>query len=620
MPSATAPGDYYVGWKLRLIFRLEEFSNTTIVRNLAQNPITPPTVMRGVSNTRSQALTIQQVPATPSAPAGWSVNFTGGTSVPAGGPQAVGGSGDNLTFVVGGVIPRRFAHHKNGFKEADTMECDLRWIDVPFDPLCFRSVAVELYYGTIDPDDYTAGISGATRQVSYSGSAQTAEPLNVIPDGFTGPQGEQRSNLRFQGFVDEWTVTFDPEALASVSFKCSDNTRLFLDQPMPPGLRISSTIPIDQAVAQLLAQFPQFGGIVVQYEPAGTTIPMLGPVFIDAGQMPDGLQATNGGAKQTLSVWDYLVEVATCLGHNIRVEGTTVVIQRIRAALGKNFPPRYDDPFTGRTWGGSNHPLRTFIHGQNCKRVDKHRKYARTTQNIEVRCFNPLTKSTMIARFPPFTNSQGLGGQASGPNASTNRMVHALPGDGRQETKYTVYPVAGVGDQATLQNIAQAYYEGMNRAELGLSIHTKDMASFAGDNSDPDVLDLEAGDHFEFLTQRFDLSLTDPIASDIGNLENELLQTSAAANLLVQLGFDPMFAQQYAATYAASGYQTTFVLKKADIMGDIADEAGIEVHLEGANMVEARFDAPGVADFADATLGAAGTSSPTAQNQPQGGP
>jgi hypothetical protein len=620
-------GDYIVGWKLRLIMRIEEWSNVSVPvgsGGLAAHPIQPPQArMRGVASGSSQSIP-QKQPETPSSPGGYAVTFVGGQTIPPGGPQAVDGSQDGLTYTIGAVIPRSFKLSLNGFKEPDTMTCDLRFVDVPFDPLVFRSVGVELYVGTITQDDYTAGISGATRdQASADTSQDAGEPLNVVPDSFVGPSGELRSNLRFQGFVDEWETELTDESLAVVHFKCSDNTRVLIDTPMSPGARLSSTLPVDQAVAQFLAQWPQFAGLTVQYRPASLgTIPTLGPVFADSSQMPDGLQASQGGAKQTLSVWDYLVELMTCIGHNIRVEtyagSPVIVIQRIRAALGKNFPPRDGDPFTGRTWDGSNHPLRTFIWGRNCKVVKKQRKYSRAGSiNVEVRCYNPLTKSTMLARFPPFANSAGLGGQAANPNASTNRLVHALPGDGRIDTKYTIYPVAGVTDQTTLQNIAQAYYEGLNRAELGLTIQTKDLASYGGDNSDPDILDMFAGDHFEFLTERFDDSTA--VSTDVGDIENAMLQGNLNDPSLFN-GFDSAFVSAYLAAYSMDAYQTTFVAKRIDVTGSVEDEEGISIHIEGANMVEARCDAPGVADFADAQLGAQGTAAPTGRTPPAGGP
>jgi hypothetical protein len=608
-------GDYIVGWKIRLVVRLEEYGNVDPTRDLAANPIVPPQTMRGVVSTRSQA-TYSQAPG-----GGYLVGFQGGTATSQNGPQGVDGSSDNKTFCIGGIIPRAFKLGLNGFKSPDTMTCDVRFVDIPFDPLCFRSVGIELYVGTIDPDDYTNGMAGATRQAAAGAGIQN-EPLNIVPDGFVGPEGQQRSNLRFQGFVDEWNIDGDEDKLTMVHLTCTDNTRLMIDQPMPPGLRASTTLPVDQAVAQLLANFPQFAGLTVEYRPALPMTPILGPAFGDFAQLPDGLQASHGGGEhQTISVWDYLVELANCIGHNIRVEGTTVVIQRVRAAVGKNFPARSDDPFTGRTWGGSNHPLRTFIQGWNCKAFKKGRRYARTDTNVEVRSFNPHTKSTMIARFPPFANSQGIGGSSGNPNASTNRIVHALPGDGRQETKYTVFPVPGVTDQATLQNLAQAYYEGINRSALMVNVHTKDLASFGGDWTDPDVLDMLAGDRFEYLASFFNPNASDGIVmNDLAIIEDALLQSTVGYARLTEAGFDSAFIAAYLATYAATGFQTTYVVKVINVSGDVSDEAGIEIEIEGLNMIEARIDAPGVADFADSTLGSQGTTAPTGTSQPQGGP
>jgi hypothetical protein len=465
-------------------------------------------------------------------------------------------------------------------------------------------------------------MSGGTRNTTTGGIAGV-EPLNTIPDSFTGPNGELRSNLRFQGFVDDWEVDFTDENLAVVRFECSDNTRLLMDQPIAPGNGLSLTMPVDQAVAQLLSQYPQFAGLTVQYRPAGTTIPTFTTAFATCATLTDRLTPTQGGAQQSLSVWDYLVEACNALGHNIRVENTTIVIQRIRAALGKNFPPRDGDPFTGRTWGGSQHLLRTFIWGRNCKAVTKKRKYARTCMNVEVRSYDPLGKVTRVARYPVgLTNAKGTTGQNSGPNASTNRLVHALPGDGRQETKYTVYPVAGVTDQTTLNNIAQAYYEGINRSELGVTIHTRDLASYGGDSTDPDVLDIFAGDHIEYLTERFGNSTPDEDifpSTDLAVLEDTLLQAALAHEYLTDTaGFDPAFVTAYCAAYASIGFQTTFVVKKFEISGSIEDEGGIDINIEAVNMVEARVDLPGMGDQSDAALGAGGTAPPQGQNQPVG--
>ena len=609
--SPQFSGDYIVGWKLRIIVRIDEFAGIEVVRDLKANPITPPQTMRGVNATRSSAVATQ-VAATGTNPAGYAVTFAGGTAASPGGPQGVDSSSDGLTFTIGGVIPKSWKHQLNGFKAADTMTCEMKYVDLPFDPMCFRSVGVELFYGTMTQDDYMAGMDGATRQTT-TGSVQSSEPLNVIPDGFTGPSGEQRSNLRFQGFVDEWEVDFSDENLAIVRFKCSDNTRLLMDQPISPGDGVSTTVPIDQAVAQLLAKYPQFVGLTVEYRPTGVTIPVFGKAFADCSQLADRVTPTQGGAAQSLSVWDYLVEVCGALGHNIRVENTTIVIQRIRAALGKNFPSRDGDPFTGRTWGGSNHLLRTFIWGRNCKGGTKRRKYARTGMNVECRSYDPAGKVTRVARYPP-----GLG-KGSG-NSSTNRLVHALPGDGRQETKYTVYPVPGVTDQTTLNQIAQAYFEGLNRAEVGVSVHTRDLASYGGDASDPDVLDMFAGDRFEYLTERFDTSTDGYPGTDLAQIEDTLLQVSKAHDYLVGLGFDPGLVTAYCAAYANLGFQTTFIAKTLSFSGSIEDEGGIDIHIDGVNMVEARVDIPGSIDQDDAALGARGTAPATKTNQPSGGP
>ena len=79
MSDLPEGGDYIVGWKLRIIVRIDEFGDVTKVRNLAAKPITPPQTMRGVTSTRSQALFTQTA-------TGYAVGFQGATAATAGGP------------------------------------------------------------------------------------------------------------------------------------------------------------------------------------------------------------------------------------------------------------------------------------------------------------------------------------------------------------------------------------------------------------------------------------------------------------------------------------------------------------------------------------------------------
>ena len=229
------------------------------------------------------------------------------------------------------------------------------------------------------------------------------------------------------------------------------------------------------------------------------------------------------------------------IGHNCRVEGTNVVIQRVRTATSRGFPPRFGDPFTGYTWAdGQVHPLRTFVWGRNLKKAKCGRKYTRTARkNAELRSYDPARKQTLVARHPPLKQ-----GSTSGPQTSSKRAVSALPGDGGQVTKYCVYEVSGITDLNTLQIAAQHYYEGLNRGELEFTGTTRNVASYGGDNADPDVLDMLPGDRIEYLVDA-QAGGEDQAAATIGVLEDAAMQQTLARQNLQALGFGDDFIDAY---------------------------------------------------------------------------
>lgn len=589
MPAQDYPPDqsYFPGAKIRLILRVEEYSDSIVDPSKLQAP-------QLIKGTQQQAatLTYQQ---DPTAPAGVTryVIASSADSAAAGGPQAQSTSSDGLTQVVAGIIPHDAKMGRNGWKQGDTLDVSFRYIDLPVDPRAFRSVAIEFYLGVLTQQQFSAGVSGQTQSITQ-GQTQTAVPANMIPDKWVDAAGNQRTNLRFQGWADDWEYDWSAEGTALVRMKCVDNTRLLLDQEMPPQLAIDVKKPVDQAVAQLLTNFPQMQGLTVEYRPAVQqgSIPQLDSILGPTAYRPDlgGPTAskgsgTSGTNKQ--SVWDYLVEIMLLIGHNCRMEGTNIIIQRVRTATSKGFPPRYDDPFTGYTWAdGQVHPLRTFVWGRNVMAVKCSRKYTRTARkNIEIRCYDPGKKQTLVARHPPLV----AGNSASGPQTTNKRAVSTLPGDGGNVTKYCVYTVSGITDANTLQKVAQHYYEGLNRGELFVKLSTRNVASYGGDNSDPDLLDLLAGDRIEYLVDRVDLSQPTAVSQSIGELEDANTQQAAAQQQLAALGFDPAFVSAYLTAFSSTSFQTQFVVKSGTLAWDV--DKGIDLDFEAINFVEVALDA-----------------------------
>lgn len=555
---------YFPSWKIRLGIRFDEFGQTTQLAENAPKKIT--TKLKGITD---KGPTLKVV-ADPEAPQGVSRLLLEPPSGPTiGGPQQQDKSADDLTQIVGGIIPLNFGLGLNGIRTADTLKVDLKFIDLPIDPRVVRSCWIQFFLGTILEEDFRAGMKGALRGLnSTTTSSDAGEPLSIIGD--VDHRGV--STLRFEGWVDEWEAEWPESEEPVVHLDCRDNTTILIDQDAPPKLVVDAKAPIDRAVATYLANFPQFAGLSIEYRPGGVDIPNLATAFGKTAYRPNlGPAASKGGgAGSKLSVWDYLTDVAGALGHTIRVEGTVIVIQRTRELLKDNASARPDDPFLGRTLpSGRVITNRQVIYGRNLQDMKIGRKFSKfAPQNIEVRSYNPSKKQVLVARFP-------LPGDTL--------VGRALPGQGGEEQKWFVWRVAGIADARTLRIIAQGIYESLGRSELSVHFRTKNLASFGGGNLDPDLLDMKAGDAVELLVNRDEDEL-----SSTTMIENLFLVQERAAQFLTHVGFSPAFSKAYGRAYTNANFQQVYRTRSIGIAGDV--DQGVQIEIQAVNFLEVRND------------------------------
>jgi hypothetical protein len=86
-------------------------------------------------------------------------------------------------------------------------------------------------------------------------------------------------------------------------------------------------------------------------------------------------------------------------------------------------------------------------------------------------------------------------------------------------TEFIIQEIPGIADKDRLLEIAKNLYEEVGRQELGGSVQTKNLASFGGDNTDPDMLSIRPGDPVEFRIQGIDARM-----AESGSPINELLE------------------------------------------------------------------------------------------------
>jgi hypothetical protein len=560
---------FYPSCKVRLIIRFDEFARAETVSGKAPKKIL--TKLKGVKDPRSGLTAV----ADPLSPPGTNRYFLkpddGGNDSP-GGPQKQEASADDLTHAIGGIIPSRCEVGKNGIRTADTSSIEMRYLDLPLDPRIIRSCAIEVYMGSVTSDAFASGSLGGTAPTSANQGV--GDPLNLVPDTYTDSNGVLRSNLRFQGWVDEWEIEYpggDKEP--TVRLKCRDNTQLMIDTDAPPSLVLGVDQPIDKAIAVYLSNFPAFAGLTVEYRPGGTDIPKLkGQLSKSAYNEKTGgpTPAKGGGTGGKLSAWDYLTDIVGLIGHTIRVEGTNIIIQQVRTIVGKSFTQRPDDPFQGRQIGDYRTPSRLMIYGRNLKTLKVARKYSKTApKNIEVRSYSHKSKTTLIERFP--TEHSPL-------------ITSANPGESHNEVAYQVVRISGIEDRGTLKLIAQSTFEMMGRNEISVNMSTNNISSFGGSNQmDPDILDMEAGDTVDVQVNREEDGY-----NSVSIIDNIFASQERAREFLQAVGYSKAFASAAAKATSDAGFQTRFKVRAANFTWEI--DQGISIDINAVNYTEVKID------------------------------
>lgn len=575
MTAREVPEQTYLSSALiRLVVRFDEFG----AKNTPEPPKKPTPIRKGTGSEADLEVKLQDGRLQLLPKAGKTL----------GGPQKQTVSDDGRTWPLDGIIPAQVRVQRNGIRTADTATVSLKFADLPIDPRVVRACAIEIFIGTMPLDDWSKGIRGATSGDKMGGDfGGEGAPLNTLQETWIDASGQERSNLRFQGWVDEWRVSFPDGDQPMVELECTDNTRLLIDQEIAPKLTVGTGEPLDKAIANYLAAYPQFAGLEVEYRPAGVDPPKLKDALAKTAYQPKLGPAAQGAAGKT-NVLDYLTDICGSVGHTIRMLETRIIIQRARTLYSSKMPVRPDDPFTGRVLpSGRELKARTYIYGRNVAELEFSRKFARhAPQNIEVRCYSTKRKKTLVVRYPE----------------KDSRQKKLLPGNSGEQ-KWTVITVEGIEDEKTLRIVAQGVYETIGRQELMTHLTTKDLGSFGGSNENPDALDVQPGDAIEVLVNR-DLDLT-----TIGGLEEKAATNPEA--FLRALGYPTDFAKAYAEAVANVDFPTTFRVKAFTIEWDSEDGPSLDFEL--INFLEIRAGKEGGAELPageEVSPSAAATSKP----------
>ena len=556
--------EYFPGALIRLIIRFEDYQH--LLGQPKPDPVTgktPPLPQQIKGASKNQFLSVVKTAT------GYDIvskNNTGSVANGTTSPQTAISSSDGFTHEIGGIIPRSATYKMEGIKQGGKLTVELKYSDFPIDPRAIRACAIEFYMGTVTRENFEAGMNGQTRigtETDNSGGLS----LSVIPYTYVDNNNQQRTNLRFKGWVDDFEADFNADDEPIIRLECSDNTRLLFNQLAPAGSSIPPNMPIDQAIATYIAQFPQCNGLSVEYRPPGATIPMIN--ILDRAKTAyrpqlGPIPSKNGESK--LTILDYIIDECGSLGHVAFMDGTTIVIQQPQTLYSDFYPTRVDDPYIPRQLPNNGRLLknRTMIYGRTIKSMNIRRKYTVSApRNIEVRSYLGSGKQLLVARYPE----------------KGDRLIRMAPGNNATHEDWLVKKVRGIQNQDLLKKIAHAIYEQQNRNEIEVKISTTRLSSFGGDNNDIDLMDLKVGDPLDIEINK------DPMSS-VSNSKAEL--ENDAVNYMIKHGYNSKFAKAYAAAINNTYFQHTFVVKELEY--NWSNEDGVSIDINLMNYIEVRAD------------------------------
>jgi hypothetical protein len=423
-------------------------------------------------------------------------------------------------------VPKMLSLEKPGYRQASKFSMELDFRELPIDPRTVRAASVEIHLGTVNDDDFSDGFFG-------SGKDALGHQKSILQTrGFGG--GPNAETLKLVGIVDEWEVEHSDKG-STVMLQGRDMRGVLLDTPIGPqevkDIQLLGEIqwakPIDEVVAQILAFNPHFEEmrvIVNEADWPDETLPSPGfPGVIPRvkkgarGKKKEGKQAPPAGSSN-LNFWDLIVRacylcgaIPYMTGPHLAIRPSSTVFDKLRGPLD---PDQNPTPFAEgeeRKWDAEANAsiwpyLRTrrVVYGRDTLSVRMSRKFVGWRKPKIIRAISVTTEKTTDP-----TGAATAGGkflrvgiwppQPEGDAAKEKARKTGVAPGGKPKEEIVNVPVHGISDVERLTLIARSVYEEMGRGEMGGEVQTLNLASFGGDNSDPDLLRLEPGDGIEFM-------------------------------------------------------------------------------------------------------------------------
>ena len=449
-------------------------------------------------------------------------------------------------------IPKSGSIELPGYRQAGQFTLLFDFRDFPIDPRLLRATSVDIHLGTVGDADAADGFRGKKRNGTLTSVLTTQDPQG-LPNADT---------LRISGIVDDIEITHGDKG-STVEAKGRDFRGILIDTPISvaPGAQeqlldeLDLTQPVDNVVAQSLYFTPWFRQFNVVVNSAEWKAGVV-PAPCDPGAVPRHRKAARpaksgtkekvhsnpaGGAK-SMSFWDLIVQYCYVVGAIPFFRGTQLYIRPARSIFDQlrndldpvqNPTPFRDGKLRVRDMIAhvAINPglrVRRMVYGRDVITWKFHRKYTSFRKPKFIRVVGAVDHTTgeaAIGVWPdPTTTSQDQNTTSVAPGGQLSAQDFSAP-----------YPVPLVSDPAQLQEIARGLYEEICRGEMGGEVETNNLASFGGDNDDPDLLRLNPGDGMEFFVDTRTNTAASPLVSELTNSEREAFEAQVQ-NITDRLG------------------------------------------------------------------------------------
>jgi hypothetical protein len=480
-------------------------------------------------------------------------------------------------------IPVKGSWELPGIRQAGKFNLTFDFRDMPIDPRVLRAVAVEIHVGAVSAENFAAGMGGAVDA--------NEQRLSVLRQ----KRSEVAKNLGSQilvGTADRVHVRHGSKG-STITLVGRDLRGILLDAKIPVKKirQVDLTKPIHEVVAAILATIT-------------TDDTFLVDVSTDEREWPNGLVpspadakgltrvrrgADGGGANSTpaggseISYWDLITQYCSLVGGTPHFVGTVLWIRPAHSIFKRVLDETIPTPFADagpRQVGAEQLRVRRLVYGRELDNLEFERSFG--GQNV------PLIKAIsiddtkrgmeklLIAQWPP-----------KGSDAAKLKA----------DNEVLRIPVPGVKSLEQLEQVARELYEEIGRGEIGGKASTKNLASFGGDNSDPDMVRLRPTDAVELLTDVRALSSNAPLVSELNQHEQRSFEEEVA-HLNARLG-DPVFARVLVAISRGAIARSLNFFRVYNVRYTWALSTGIAIDFDFQNYVIARHEVVADAETAE---------------------